>query len=506
MRDCGRRKRTGASAVLLVVAAVPAPALTAQADREPRPTLTEVTGELGEGRPYTFERGVLRVPQNRADPDGPVVELEFHRFPALPEADPDTPPIVRLNGGPGWPGFGGRLDDREWMAENILPLIRLADMVIVGQRGIGTSGPNTVCRRAPAPRAGEPFDREAALAAAYEAAVRCRERWESEGVDLSGFNVIEAATDVRDVVEALGYDRVQIHGGSFGSHWGMAVMRFHPDIVARAVLNGMEGPDHTYDMPGWVLAALERVAEDAESSGTLGDRVPEGGLIAGLRRVIERAEEEPIAVTVPRRRDTLRLELSADDLRALATGYTRASGHRMAAWPADMIRLAEGDFADAANAVLGNRFGLGALPWAAFFTLDCGSGISGPRLERLLSDPGAAVVGNLGGWYEALCPAWDADLGEDFRRNFDTDIPTVIVHGNWDLSTPLENALELRPHFLNHRFVLVERGTHGALGEAWRRSEAFREGLERFIATGDTSGLPDVVTLPPPDWTLPSEG
>lgn len=48
--------------------------------------------------------------------------------------------------------------------------------------------------------------------------------------------------------------------GSFGSHWGMAVMRYHPEVGARAVLTGMEGPDHTYDSPGGVLASLERMA------------------------------------------------------------------------------------------------------------------------------------------------------------------------------------------------------------------------------------------------------
>ncbi len=132
--------------------------------------------------------------------------------------------------------------------------------------------------------------------------------------------------------------------------------------------------------------------------------------------------------------------------------------------------------------------------------LDCGSGISSTRLATLIEDPGAEVVGPLGAWYQATCRAWDADLGEAFRTNFDTEIPTVIVHGDWDLSTPLENALELLPHFKNHHFVLVERGTHGALGEAVRYSEVFRDALDRFVATGDWGDLPDRVTLPEPEW------
>ncbi|MFV1987468.1 MAG: alpha/beta fold hydrolase [Gemmatimonadota bacterium] len=464
-------------------------------------TITSMATELDDGSSYAFEKGKLLVPQNRDDPDGPVFELEFYRFPALPGANPDTPPIFHLNGGPGWPGFGNQPRQAAFLEGNVFPRARHADLVFVGQRGIGTSGPNTLCRGARPPRADEPFDMDGLLKRSVEAAAACRERWEDEGVDLTGITVIEAAADVRDVVEALGYDRVQIHGGSFGSHWGMAVMRYHPEIVARALLTGMEGPDHTYDMPGWILMALERMAADAEASGVFGGRLPEGGILAGFRRVIAEADASPIRLALPRPNgDSTIVDLAADDVRGLWGGYTNMrSGHRARAWAADMIRLAEGDFSGARSAVLRRRFGAAGLPTAAFFMLDCGSGISSIRLERLLGDPAAEVVGPLGRFYETLCPVWDADLGEAFRQNFDTDIPTVIVHGNWDLSTPLENAEELRPYFKNHRFVLVERGTHGALGEALRTSEEFRAALDAYMATGDRSGFPDSVTLPI-DW------
>lgn len=462
--------------------------------------VTEVPG-IGS---YEWESGVLVVPQNRENPGGPVFELAFHRFPALAGADPATPPIFHLNGGPGWPGLQRQPEQAEWLERNVLPRTRVADLVFVGQRGIGTSAPNTVCRGPRPPRADEPYDGEARLDSLVEAARACRERWEGEGVDLSGITVVEAARDVRDVAAALGYGRIQLFGGSFGSHWGMTVLRDHPDLVARAVLTGMEGPDHTYDMPGWILMALERMAADAEASGIFDGRLPEGGLLAGFRRTIERASEAPIRVPVLRRggRDTLHVDLGPADIRGLWGGFSNPSGegHRVRGWAADMIRIAEGDLADAADAVLRRRVGTSQLPTAAFFMLDCGSGISGVRLERLLSDPGAEVVGPLGAFYEAICPVWDADLGEDFRAGFVTDIPTVIVHGDWDLSTPLENALELRPSFRSHRFVLVKRGTHGALGEALAHSSEFRDGLTRFLATGDWSDVPETVTLSAVEW------
>ena len=86
--------------------------------------------------------------------------------------------------------------------------------------------------------------------------------------------------------------------------------------------------------------------------------------------------------------------------------------------------------------------------------------------------------------------------------NFDTNIPTVIVHGNWDTSTPYENALELQPHFKKSHFVTVEGGSHGALGEALEEDEGFRNGLFKFAATGDWSDLPEEVVLPPIRWVV----
>ncbi|MCG8468999.1 MAG: alpha/beta fold hydrolase [Gemmatimonadetes bacterium] len=507
MNTNGAKRGVGA-AVGLAISALGSSAVRTDAQTPDRLTVTSIEVPLASGDAYTVEHGVLRVPQNRARPDGPVFELQFHRFPALADADPTTPPIIHLNGGPGWPGLQRQFENEQWLEDNIFPRARFADVVIIGQRGIGTSAPNTMCPRPELENPTQVEDPRVRFEAMLDAARRCRAKWEEEGVDLGGITVIEAANDVRDVVGALGYDRVQIHGGSFGSHWGMTVLRLHPDIVARAVLNGMEGPDHTYDMPGWVLAALERVAADAEASGVFDGRLPPGGVVEGFRDVIARAEARPIAVDLPRRggREHLSIRLTADDIRGLWGGFTSQSGgHRMRGWPADMIALYEGSYEAAGNAAVRNRAVFG-IPTAAFFMLDCGSGISADRLATLLEDPGADVVGPLGAFYHSVCPAWDADLGEAFRENFYTDIPTVIVHGDWDLSTPLENAQELLPYFRDHHFVLVERGTHGALGEALRASDSFRAGLERFMATGDMGGLPDVVTLPELDWVPVADG
>ena len=452
------------------------------------------------------ERGVMYVPLKRSDPESRTVSVEIYRFPAAATANEDTPPVFVLHGGPGWPGLEGSLERSGYYRSRIRPLTDLADVVVVGQRGIGSSKPDTACEPIPEPAPDAEVSEEERFTLVRQASQRCKDFWEGRGLDLTGFTVVEAAADVNDIRAALGYGKITLWGGSFGSHWSMAILRFHPEMVARAVLTGLEGPDHTYDMPGDVLKAVERMAEAAEASPTLRPHLPDEGLVAAFRRAVARAAKQPIMISVPHpeTQEPTKVRFDAEDVRGMALGYsgTARSRRRLPKWPMELLEVLDGDFEKAAEDELddGNRF-----PTASFFMLDCGSGISRARMERLLADPAADVVGPLGWFYRAACPVWGSDLGEEFRQNFETEVPAVLVHGNWDTSTPLENALELAPFFKNGKLVVVKGGTHGALREAMAESESFREALRKFVESGDLSDLPAEVEMPAIEWEVPQE-
>jgi len=463
--------------------------------------------ELRDSGSAIAERGMLVVPLKHADPAGKTIEVEVYRFRGAGSAAQARPPVFVLPGGPGFPGLGVSLARRGYYEDAIQPWTGITDLVVVGQRGIGTSKPNTACgflSPLPIDRAVSAEERAASL---RKASGQCKAKWEGDGYDLSAFNVIEAAADVDDVRRALGYDRIIVWGGSFGSHWGMAVMRFHPEIVARAILTGMEGPDHTYDMPSGVLNSLSRLAAAAEQSPQFDGQIPEGGLIAALASVIERLDSEPVNVSVMLGTSTAatQVRLDGDRIRELAYGYrgTTSSRNGMRTWPADVILLHRAEYRDAAEQIARRSLGFRALPPASFFMLDCGSGISRERHDRLSVDTAKRIVGDLGWYYDTACPVWGADLGDAFRRNFTTTIPTVIVQGTWDTSTPFENALELAPFFENSRLISVEGGSHGALREALEADSTFRAVLAHFVATGDMSQLPNEVKLPAIEWVVP---
>ena len=446
---------------------------------------------LRDGGLATVERGTLFVPVNRADTSQGVISIDVWRFRAT--APSDAPPVVLLHGGPGWPGLDGSLGNPDYWERVIARFTAVADLIVVGQRGIGSSKPNTLCENAPP----------------YLMSQRCRTYWDSAGIDLSGFTVIEAAADVRDAARAFGADRVVVWGVSFGSHWGMAVVRYHPDLVARAVLSGMEGPDHTYDRPTGFLNALTRYAEEAERSPEVQQLFPQG-IMAAIDTIRGRltAQAATVRVPDPKSGEPREMTFGSAAFAGLIDGYSSSLGARreVAGWPADLYRLYTGDFAHVATTRLAAADGAAAAReynTASFFMLDCGSGVTAARLKDYTTDPAIPYVGDRSMFYRAACPPWKADLGDAFRDYFDTDVPTAIVQGDRDMSTPYENALELAPHFKRSKLVTVIGGSHGALREALDADSAFAAAIWRFVRTGDLGGLPDSVALPPVAWVIP---
>ncbi|MBK5254538.1 MAG: alpha/beta hydrolase [Vicinamibacteria bacterium] len=451
------------------------------------------------------ERGVIFVPVNRNKPGSAVISLDVYRFKAV-RPEPGAPPIFLLYGGPSFGGLEPLLSRRGYYEKRLQSLHQTADLVVVSQRGIGPSKPTTWIEIQPP----FPLDRAVSdderIEAVQKAARREKAFWIEQGLDLGGFTVLEAAADLDDVRKAFGYERIVLWGGSFGSHWAMATMRRFPQIVERAVLRGMEGPDHTYDMPSHVLNSIKRLAAEADAAPALEGLVPSGGMMAAFEKVIERVTSEPVVVSLkdPKTGAMQRVRFGPEDVRGMAFGYTATAQSRngMRTWASDVLTLYRGDFTAAAEQRLRDRQ-TESFRTASFYMLDCGSGITPARSAQIAADPAVAIVGPLGFNYRAACPVWEIDLGDAFRQNFDTQIPTVIAQGDYDVSTPLENALELAPHFKRSRFVVVHGGSHPALDDAMDASPEFAQQILTFARTGDMSSLPSEVKLPPIQWVLP---
>ncbi len=453
----------------------------------------------------SYDFGYIEVPQNRQSNSDSTWRVEIVRFSRAPGASPDTPPIFILRGGPGSEAASQLLEDPSYFRYFYEPLTQISDVIIPGQRGLQTSG-NTACEPIPEQSIASMLDSSNRAQAVLAGLKTCRASMEARGIDLAGLNVEEMAADVYDIAKGLGYDKIQLMGQSFGSHWGMITLRNHPDLIARATLSALEGPDHTYDTPAHIATTLARIAENAAASPELAPHMPAEGLLKAYQSLITRAEENPISVPYVDE-DTgeqLTVKLDGDAFRLLARGYSRGTSWRyiMPFWPLDLLNMVNGEYEGAARRYVHVNTSR-RLNDAAYYQVDCASGISTTRKQALASDAGVALVGNLHTYYDLVCQAWDADLGEAFRSAFTTDVPAVLIHGTWDTSTPYENAEEVSTFFTNHRLVRIEGGSHGAFREAREDVDGFDARINTWLATGDFSAIPEQVELPPLQWRAP---
>jgi len=175
---------------------------------------------------YTAECGTLVVPENRSEPDSRLIALPVIRVQAL--GDSPAEPIFWLTGGPGesnmhFPSLKGLIEDH--------------DIVMVGYRGMDGSVVMECPEMAKAATGlGDNFLSEASTASFGEAMTRCAKRLEAEGVDLDGYSIPKVVEDMEDARAALGYERVNLLSGSYGTRVAMIYSWMYPDSLHRSVM------------------------------------------------------------------------------------------------------------------------------------------------------------------------------------------------------------------------------------------------------------------------------
>lgn len=454
-------------------------------------TADTLTVTVADGTPLQVEAGTLLVPETRGGEQGRQISIPYYRLRST-SATPAAP-IFLLAGGPG-ASWLDQLERYKSSLKEVRFYRTLADVVLFDQRGGGRAQPSMSCDEKRAVPPHQPFDLGWVAETGRELLTACRDRWLSEGVDLSAYNTVENAADVDALRRALGYDRVTLVGGSYGSHVALALMRLYPQSVERVLMFGIEGLDQTWDDPAARLAAFRRIAAAAEASPELAPHIPEGGLILALQTVIDRLERQEIAAGPDRQPGDTSAVVNSALVRWL-TGYQAGKRSRPNAWPEFILDMYHGDFSVAENA--GRSLDTLSMDDPMHYSMDCASGISPDRAARYAADPARALLGNINFEYDAFCDVWPArDLGAAFRAPLVSDIPTLIVHGTWDTSTPIENARELVATLSNGRLIEVDGGTHGALTNLYSHWEPAHDSIGAFLR-GEAIELPTIVNLPP---------
>src|SRR5215216_747445 len=408
--------------LLLIGLLWPRDLLVAQSTQKPRlggltfePYEYKVGGQSIEG-----EMGRLIVKENRSNPSSNLVELAFVRLKST--AARPGPPVIYLEGGPGSSAINiARIP--EYMRA-FTRLREVGDVILLDQRGVGYSRPN-LNRLARVLPPDFFINQENAARVLKERTRDAAEYFRKQGIDLSAYNSVESADDVDDLRKALGAERMNLLGFSYGTHLGLAVIRRHGERVNRAALIGTDGPDHTQKLPSTSQNQIERISKLAAADEIVGSKVPDfKGL---LKRVLDRLETQPATVRITDRRSNKPVDVKVGKFGLqLILMIDLGDTNDVPIFPALLHTIDKGDYSILARFVEKryNQFSAG-VP-VMMLVMDSSSGASERRQEQIKLEARDSLLGNVMGFLDVGEIFGNPDLGDKYRSPIRTSVPTLF--------------------------------------------------------------------------------
>ncbi|MBU0641552.1 MAG: alpha/beta hydrolase [Planctomycetes bacterium] len=434
-----------------------------------------------------LRQGSFRVYEDREAQSGRVLELDVVVLPALDKPG-DSDPVFVFAGGPGQ-NVTSHVDHwaQHWMRQT-------RDIVLVSQRGTG--GDNRLMCDLP----GSDDNLQGYLEPIFSVTTfrECLDELRQRA-DLRHYSTPEAMDDIADLRAALGYEKINLYGGSYGSRAELVYMRRHPETVRCAILNSVA--PLAFKNPLFharaAQEALDRIFElnqaKAERRAVFGD------LREKLRVVLERLERAPAEATVqhPVTGEPVKVHLSreafAEALRVIMY-YDHSDVARL------ILRAYQGDYGPfAQRGMMQSRALRNSLAFGMLLCVTCAEDVARIRPDEIERETRGTFLGDGRVRRQMeVCKFWPksqlpADYGEPVR----VAVPVLLLSGSLDPVTPPEWGAEAAQHLPLSTHV-VAPGSHGVGGPCI--TEIMRAFLEHPARPLDTSC---VEKLQPGPFRLP---
>ncbi len=411
--------------------------------------------------PYVFENskkekvdaefGRLLVPENRNNPQSRLIELAFVRFKSTSK-NPGSP-VIYLAGGPGGSGISTA---RETRFPLFMAMREIGDVIALDQRSTGMSKPNLTCPQALDFPLDKPLTREDLLRHYKERSRACAEHWRSQGVDLRGYNTNESADDLEALRLALGAPKISLWGISYGTHLGLAAIRRHGKNIDRAILAGIEGPDHTQKLSSNYRKHLEDLNRLIKADPDVSKQIPD--FTALVNDVISKLDKEPVTVdtTDPKTKQKFKVVISGFLFRQLLNNLYGADVTPYL--PYIFYSASNGDYSLIVYLLFSNTPSIGtAMP----YMMDCSSGVSEGRRRKVKRENKDPLFSDINFPFMEVCEAWGSpDLGKTFRSPLKSSVPVLFISGTLDARTPVSNAEEIMRGFRNGTHLIIDGAAH----------------------------------------------
>jgi pimeloyl-ACP methyl ester carboxylesterase len=450
-------------------------------------------GNLRQGRVGAGEAlcGTHEVWENRSAREGRKIGLNVIVLRATGSA-PEPDPVFLFGGGP-----GEAVSQWGWVPVEFAGIRERRDVVLVDQRGTGLSHP-LACDPV-----GSDDDLQAWLNPMLDAddVIACRMKLE-ERADLRHYTTANHADDIDEIRAALGYEKINLWGASYGTRPVLVYLRRHAEHVRTASIHGVAHTAWKYPLYhaasgqralDMLFEACRRDAACVEVFGDPGEN---------LDRVMSLFSDGPVTSMIesPGGGGSVLVEVHreviAERFRSLM--YSSRNAARI---PAILQRAAEtGSLSELAQLELDYQRGFQeGRNWftGMWMSVTCTEDVPLITDADVETETADTVFGDYRvRTHREACELWPrGNVPEGFSNMVRSDAQVLITSGDLDPVTPPIAGETVAEHLPNSRHIVIREG-HGHTDNA-----CYVSVLASFLDRGTTKDLDisclEAVDLPP---------
>jgi pimeloyl-ACP methyl ester carboxylesterase len=460
-----RDARIAAILTLFVAPVLPAARVAVPAV-EVKPHPCRFAGVRDDARCATYP-----VWEDREKKAGRKIGLNIVILPAL-EREPAPDPIFFLHGGPGAAATDAApgLSQSRWRAKR--------DIVLIDQRGTGGSNPLDCDFY------GDPPDLQRVVSEMFplDSVRACRERL-SKIADLRLYTTALGMDDVDEVRQWLGYRKINIYSGSYGTVSAQVYLQRHEASVRTVVLASVAPVDeliplhHAWAGQRAVDIIFDKCRADAACNGAYPNLRGEfAGLLARVRKGVE---------------VDVRIEGRSARVKPSLLGFTESLRHYLyyddgRSLPKMIHESAQGDLAPLIERGITAQLGLDKiLAMGMNLSVTCSEDIPFIDDATLAHETAGTFIGDLRVQAQRrACQEWvRGEIPKELHRMVHSPVPVLLISGARDSVTPPDFAARVAKELPNSLHVVFPESSHGNWGPCGPRI------MGAFFESGTVAGL-----------------
>ena len=386
--------------------------------------------------------GMLTVPERHENPDGEQIQLAVMVISSTsPDRLPD--PLFIAQGGPG----ASTIDTYAEIFLSGKTIVDNRDLVLFDQRGTLHSQPSLLCSE---------YDQlmldtieldlsdEEARRLDLDAAGRCRQRLEDEGIDLSAYNSLQNAADIQSLRLALGYDQINLYGVSYGTLLALHTLRFYPQGLRSVILDAVVPPQTNFiiSAPQTGQRALDTLFQTCLADSECSRAFPD--LEAEFYKIVDTLNQTPARapVTDPDSGITYQMVLDGDTFLSGVFQFLYI-GDIIPALPHIIFDARQGNF-DLFTRVFSIIIFDRSMSYGMYYSVLCAEDADFDPSQvdlRGVSAQMAQAEKDGPAQFKKVCEVWQVEeISLPMDEAVRSDTPVLLLSGGFDPITPAENG------------------------------------------------------------------